>query len=150
MATLTRMVKLTKGSKTNAQIIQQARRIVAPVPAKDWFGEAEAIQNWVRDNIRYTRDPYGVETLQTPEVTLSERQGDCDDQSVLVGALLSGIGHPVRYRAVSVKQYPNTLCHVYTETKIGSAWVAVETTENWPLGHVPEMVNLKGNVIRHV
>lgn len=144
------MVKLTKASKTSPVIVQQARRIVALVPNKDWAGEAEAIQNWVRNNIRYTRDPHGVETLQTPEVTLKELQGDCDDHSVLVGALLSAVGHPVRYRAVSLKQYPSALCHVYAETKIGSAWVSVETTENWPLGYIPEMVNLQGNVIRHV
>ena len=144
------MVKLTKQAKTEPAIVQQARRIVAPVPSRDWVGEVKAIQEWVRNHIRYTLDPQGVETLQTPQVTLAERQGDCDDHSILVGALLVAIGHPVRYRAVSTKQNPTTLCHVFAETKIGQGWQAVETTEPWPLGYIPEFVNLQKNVIRHV
>lgn len=143
------MVKLTKAAKTDPLVIQTARRIVRAVPAKDWVGEINAVQNWVRNNIRYTLDPYDVETLQTPAVTLTEKHGDCDDHAILVAALLNAIGHPARFRAVSVIG-DSRLCHVYAETKIGNGWHSVETTEPWTVGHVPEFVNLKGNIIRHV
>lgn len=144
------MVKLTKKATNDPQVITLARNIVARVPSKDWRGEVEHVQAWVKNNIRYTLDPISAETIQTPEVTLKQKSGDCDDHAILVGALLGAIGHPVRFRAVSVRQSPQTLCHVYAETRLGNKWVSVETTENWPVGYIPEHVNLKNNVVRHV
>lgn len=50
----------------------------AGVAAKDYTGEMVAIHNWVRDNIRYTRDVSGQETLYPPEeVAFNSRAGDC-------------------------------------------------------------------------
>lgn len=93
------------------------------------------IHRFVRDRIRYVKDIKGVETLQSPEKTLEIGQGDCDDKSVLVGALLESIGHPVRFKAIGF--IPGVFSHVLPETKIGSKWIAVETTEPWPLGRLP-------------
>jgi hypothetical protein len=48
------------------------------VATKDYWGMAEAIHNWVRDNIMYVKDPVGQETLSYPEETLfNSRAGDC-------------------------------------------------------------------------
>jgi transglutaminase-like putative cysteine protease len=77
--------------------------------------------------------------VQAPDVTLRDRQGDCDDQAVLIGALLTSIGHPVRFVAVGFR--PGQFAHVYAETPIGPNWVAVETTENWPVGRAPRGVS---------
>lgn len=144
--TLDMMVALTREYRRNLMMRKLAQEIVMPVPAKSWYGEAAAIQEWVRDNIRYTQDVYDVETLQTPIVTYMSHQGDCDDMSVLAGTLLQAIGHPVRYIAVATVEVGD-YNHVYAETKIGSNWIGVETTESVALGWKPPSLS---QMVRHV
>jgi hypothetical protein len=56
-------------------ILKQAR-----VPEKDYPAEMVAIHNWVRDNVRYTRDVHGQETLCPPEeIAFNTKSGDCLD-----------------------------------------------------------------------
>lgn len=95
---------------------------------------------YVRDKIRYQLDISGVETIRTPELTMRERVGDCDDKSVLLASLLQAIGHPARFVVFSFS--PGApFSHVYVETLIGDRWIGAETTEPWPLGQSPEGVS---------
>lgn len=146
-ATLAQMVRLTKEYRTNPVIRRLAESIVTAVPSKNWYTEAAAIQEWVRNNIRYTQDVYDVETLKTPLTLLMDRYGDCDDMSMLAGTLLQTIGHPVRYVAVGTQE-PGQFDHVYVETRIGSRWVALETTEQVGLGWTPPQITAR--MIRNV
>jgi transglutaminase-like putative cysteine protease len=98
--------------------------------------QARAIQQWVQRNIEYRRDPPDVELVQTPQVTLQLRAGDCDDQAVLVASLLQATGHPTQFIAIGLDGAP--LTHVLTQTLIGTSWVAVETIEPRPLGWMPK------------
>lgn len=98
--------------------------------------QARAIQQWVQRNIEYRRDPSDVELVQTPQVTLQLRAGDCDDQAVLVASLLQATGHPTQFIAIGLDGAP--LTHVLTQTLIGTSWVAVETIEPRPLGWMPK------------
>jgi tetratricopeptide (TPR) repeat protein len=52
---------------------------------------AEAIFLWVRDNIAYINDPPG-DHFQPAVATLEVRAGDCDDQAILLAAMLGSIG----------------------------------------------------------
>ncbi len=52
---------------------------------------AEAIFLWVRDNIEYINDPPG-EHFQPAVATLEVGAGDCDDQAILLAAMLGSIG----------------------------------------------------------
>ena len=74
--------------KTMLPVRNLAVQITSGVAGKDWRGEVQAIQDWVKSNIRYVRDIRDVETLHTPDVILQIRAGDCDDQSALVAILL--------------------------------------------------------------
>jgi hypothetical protein len=121
-----------------------ALSIVARVAGKNYVGEARAVQDWVRDNIRYVRDISGAELLQSPGVTLQRKQGDCDDHTALVAALLASIGHVVR--AVAVGKQPDRFAHVYCEVNIDGDWLPVETTEDWPLGQGPDGVRARMSV----
>jgi transglutaminase-like putative cysteine protease len=98
--------------------------------------QARAIQQWVQSNIEYRRDPPDVELVQTPQVTLQLRAGDCDDQATLTAALLQATGHPTRFVAVGLDGQP--LSHVLTQTLIGNSWAGVETIQNRPLGWMPK------------
>jgi transglutaminase-like putative cysteine protease len=146
-ATLDYMVKLARVYKTNLDVRNQAEQIVAGVREKDFWGEAAAIQAWVRDNIRFTQDINGIETIKTPAELLASGQGDCDDKSLLAATLLESIGHPARFVAVGYTP-DGEFEHVYAETKIGDAWIGVETTENVPLGWKPETPT--SIMVRHI
>ena len=102
---------------------------------KNYRGEVATLHNWVKEEIRYIKDIRDVETIQTPVQTLRLRQGDCDDKSSLVASLLESIGHRTRFVAVGFT--PDSLSHVFVQTKIGKSWISVECTENWPLGAMP-------------
>lgn len=133
--TLKLMSKLTRTGKTDLPVRGLAMALTRHLPQKDWVGQVRAIHAFVRDKIRYTKDVRGVETLQTPIKTLEIGQGDCDDKSMLAAALLESIGHPTRFIAVGLRGGP--FSHVLIETKIGTKWVPVETTEPVELGWLP-------------
>jgi transglutaminase-like putative cysteine protease len=97
--------------------------------------QARAIQQWVQSSIEYRRDPPDVELVQTPQVTLQLKAGDCDDQATLTAALLQATGHPAQFIAIGINGQP--LSHVLTQTLIGTKWVSVETIERRALGWLP-------------
>lgn len=138
VATLKIMRQLVKAAKTALPIRELAVSLTNGKRSKDWFGEVEAIHAFVQNKVRYVRDVAGVETVQTPEATLKMGAGDCDDKSVLAAALLESIGHPTRFVAVGFK--PDDFVHVYPETRIGTSWVSVETTEPVSVGWQPENI----------
>lgn len=126
-ATLKLMAQLARTYKVNPSIRQAAARIVSTCRAKDDLCEAATLQNWVRSNIRYTGDVLEVETIQTPDYTLSEGYGDCDDQATLLATFLLAIGIPAAYCAVGTDGGP--FCHVMTFALLrNGAQVSLETT----------------------
>ncbi|HYC63299.1 MAG TPA: transglutaminase-like domain-containing protein [Reyranellaceae bacterium] len=135
LAVLRMMAGIARQSAKLPLIRSLAIQITNGLPNKSYTAEVQAVQQWVRRNVRYVRDVEGVETLTLPQYTIAQRAGDCDDHSMLVAALLLAIGHRCRY--VAVGRTLETLQHVFTETLVGRDWVAVETTEPWPLGRVP-------------
>lgn len=97
----------------------------AGIAGKDYQGEMIAIHNWVRDNIRYTRDVAGQETLLPPEETaFNSKAGDCDDMSVLEAALLGSVGFDTRFKTIGVT--PDRFSHVYLEAKLNDQWVPLD------------------------
>jgi len=135
LATLNMMRSLVNAAVRDPaqQIRETALSILRGV--NSFSAQAAALQAWVQNNIEYRRDPVDAELLQTPQVTLQLRAGDCDDQSVLIAALLQATGHPAQFIAVGMNGAP--LSHVLTQTLIGTSWVSVETIEKRPLGWTP-------------
>jgi hypothetical protein len=86
------------------KIQQLAARIMKEynVPSRDFEAEASAVFNWVRENIRYTRDPDGLELFRKPIRTVQLGIADCDDMSILIAALLGTIGHKLVLRVIGV------------------------------------------------
>jgi len=133
--TLHVMRSLVRQFKKNLPLRELALSIVQPLPGKAWSREVAALQRWVQTNIRYVKDIRGVETVHAPDKLLLIRQGDCDDQAVLLAAMLETLGHPSRFVAVGFS--PFAYSHVLTETKIGDKWVALETINPWAPGRKP-------------
>lgn len=127
------MRRLARAGGADPVVIDAAVSIVkaAGVAGHDYVGEMRALFEFTRDRIRYTRDPVGVELLQTPNRTLRVRAGDCDDKSTLLAALLRAIGHPavVAFRAVAAEtSRPGAYSHVYVIARVGGREIPLDPT----------------------
>jgi transglutaminase-like putative cysteine protease len=108
------------------------------VRPKDRFGEVCAVFDWVRRNIRYTRDIFRVELLHTAGRMLELRAGDCDDMTILLGAMLMATGHPVRLILAGFRRHkPHVYSHIYPEVNIRGRWLAIDATMPRPIGWAP-------------
>lgn len=117
-ATLDKMREITiaslKDKKHGAFIRALAIRIASDCKTKEFKCEAKALFEWVRDNVKWIRDTRGFETLQYPYRTLSFGAGDCDDLSILLGALATSIGIPTKFRAIAANPMrKDQYSHVY-------------------------------------
>lgn len=134
---IARMIR--SGAKDFA-VRQQAIRIfrLARVPAKDRLGEVRALFEWVRRNVRYTRDIFRVELLHTARRMLELRAGDCDDMTILLGSMLLSTGHPVRLALVGFRpNKPHSYSHIYLEANVRGKWIPLDATVPHPLGWSP-------------
>ncbi len=96
----------------------------------DDYSRAEAIFNFVVSHCRYVPDPVGIELLKGPEVSLqlievgSQPALDCDDSTILIGAIAMAIGIPYALRAVSFNE---EYSHVYGLVKIKDrGWIPID------------------------
>jgi len=138
-ATLDLMRRLVLRYKKTLPIRQLALSIIDRVRGrghKNFPAQVRALHSFVQQNIQYVKDVSDVETLATPVKTLEYRQGDCDDQAVLLASLLESVGHATRFVAISLVPL-GPFVHVYTETRLGPGWIPLETTEPWPAGKGP-------------
>lgn len=125
--------QIQRGAR-NWKVRQRAVSIVrrAAVPAHDYAGELRALYQWTAQHLRYTRDPHGTELVHSAEVLLElvdelgQAAGDCDDQSVLLGALCASIGFPVAVRIVGRRA--GEFSHVHLRIKVGARWVPADLT----------------------
>ena len=136
--TLNVMRRLTRAGKKDIRIRELAFSLIKGLPSKDYYGQMLRLHEFVRDHINYVRDIRGVETVQEPIKTVEYEAGDCDDQAVLLAALLESIGHPTRFVALGFNGGP--FSHVMSESRMSKGWIPLETTENVSAGWRPENV----------
>lgn len=108
------------------------------VKPKDYLAEIKALLEWVQQHIRYTKDTYQVEVLHSARRMLELRAGDCDDMTILLGAMLEAIGHPVRL--VLSGQDPlkqDLFTHIYLEVFHKGRWIPLDATMPYPMGWAP-------------
>jgi hypothetical protein len=110
--------------------VRQAINIVRPVPAYHDLSEAKALYNWVKQNIRFTKDPVTKEKLYPPQELLKIKAGDCDDISMLLGALLIALGYTARLITISASaDNPQEFSHVYVEAEVppgSKQWIPMD------------------------
>lgn len=72
-------------------------------PMSDECGDIAQVWNFAVLNVRYVRDPDDYDFFCTVKHTLEAGMGDCDDYTILIGALLKSLGfRDVRARVISV------------------------------------------------
>ena len=134
------IARLIRAGAKDFYVRQRAIQIFreAGVAAKDRWGEVRALFDWVRGNIRYTRDIFRVELLHSARRMLELRAGDCDDMTILLGAMLMSTGYPVRIVLAGFRpDRPKSYSHVYLEVNVRGRWVAADATTNHRIGWAP-------------
>lgn len=127
--TLKLMRQMIDQSKTDSRIVNAARSILqfSAAPERDDVAEVSALFGFVRDHIRYTRDIHGVETLTLPAITLQIKQGDCDDQTMLLCALCEAVGFPTRL--LMGEFMSGDWEHVWCQILIDQEWIDCDPIE---------------------
>lgn len=115
----------------SAGIRQRARDIVFRLfgcEARDKRAHALAIARWVQLEITYVNE--FPEVFQTPETTLAEGYGDCDDHAVLVACLLESVGVPVYLFSIGWNDPPAPRYeHIYPVADLGPlGMLPIDTT----------------------
>lgn len=131
--TVEQMKQIIQRSLGQARVRQKAEELTAGVPDNDVVGEARAVYEFVRSQMRYTKDPRGLEYIQTPDHLLQvyeqkhRMSGDCDEKTVLGLSLLKNLGHPVAIKAVSFNGN-GQFTHVYGLVRLNGQWVPFDAT----------------------
>ncbi len=131
--TIAAMRRLVEEGKKDPVVHETAAAILRRVRSFDWHAEARAIFDWVRQNIRFTRDVQGKETLHSAREILRLGIGDCDDYTVLICALLGTVGH--RCRIVTIAGHgedPSQFSHVYPEVFLNGQWIPLDAARRNP------------------
>ena len=89
-------------------------------------GIATAIYTWMVRNINYVSDPWDVERIQSPDVTMAQKAGDCDDHAILSAALLQSLGIQTGFRVVS--RTGRSYDHIYSVYNSPAGWKSFDTT----------------------
>jgi transglutaminase-like putative cysteine protease len=122
-------------------INELASSIVHSCPARDDYCEAQALLTYVQEKQRYTEE--GEETFRDAVYTATHGFSDCDDATILFGALAESIGIPTRVEVISKRigllRYEPI--HVYPLVglphRAPEQWIPAETTLHVPLGWDP-------------
>lgn len=140
-ATVDKISSIVKESYVNPYVRQWAEHIVNHISNNNKLAEVAAVHRFVWKHVRYTKDPYGMEYLQTPPHLLKmieegkRPHGDCDDMTMLSLSLLRSIGFPVAVKIASYQEN-GKFAHIYGLAYVhGKGWMPVECVRgDKPLG----------------
>ena len=121
LETISFMQKAAKKAAGKPQVRAFATKILQfyKVGSHQYKDEALAIGDFVKNHVRYVRDPRDHELLQDPVMMIEQMEkhgytsGDCDDMSLLNATLLLSTGHDPLFRAVRYKTYEGNYNHIY-------------------------------------
>ena len=125
--TLHVMRSIIDRAKVDPRVMTAAHSIIYLQLERDELGECKALFDYVRDHIRYVRDVVGIETLCDPAMTLQRKIGDCDDQTMLLCALLESSGYPTRL--VMTGYETDDWEHVYCQVLCRGHWYDCDPIE---------------------
>lgn len=135
--------RISKG-KVNPKVYEFTRKATSAkcgdkwcVEEKDNLGEAKAVFNAIRKNVRYTSDILGIDTYQHPKHTISLGSGDCDDYSSLICSTMLSLGIPCRLKVIRTKD-ANEWNHIYAQAGFPRAnptrWITMDASVPKPFG----------------
>jgi transglutaminase-like putative cysteine protease len=138
------MVKFAIAGRESLDVIGLTHTLFSGIQSGDYNSEINACYYWCCQNIRYQKDPVGVEYVQSPSRTIKERAGDCDDIATCLAAMLMACGHRVRFALVGFEQ--GAPSHVYVEVLTPSGWTTLDPVANRATANMLGDIVVKTNV----
>jgi hypothetical protein len=140
LRTINKMETLVSGPEgIGSPVLHQTVREAIRGSVRD-VTEMQAWFDWVKNVIEFRGE--AEETLQSPEVTIKLRSGDCDDLSMLIAAGLRSLGYETAFRTVATPDSQGEFAHVYAvaKDKLTHKWIALDSTveESYPGWEPPE------------
>jgi len=99
----------------------QGFQVPCPCPEK----VAEKIWYWIKANIRYKRDPKGVQYIKSPARTIWDGFGDCKTYSIVAMSILHHLGIKALFRFTSYSD-KKPLHHVYVVIPHGNREILLD------------------------
>jgi hypothetical protein len=99
------------------QAVAQTRAMAQAFKGFNRLASAFNVWSFIKQNVKYNRDPDGMQMIKLPSRLLHEKEtgGDCKSFTLLAGSLLKNLGYPVCFRYVSYNNDP-TPSHIYCLT----------------------------------
>lgn len=132
--------KQLEGGISSPAIRELAEDIVKEVPERDRAGEIRAVHRWCIASKRFTRDPYSIELLESPQRLAYEyhKRGkvlaDCESISTLEASLLGSLGHRSRVMLVDANPFSRDYSHAIAQVRYGGRWVNLDTSRDGRIG----------------
>ncbi len=141
------IVGLIQRGRTDPRVREFSVRILSRkcgkkwcIPERDSWGEIKALFDAVRQNVRYTRDIWGIDTFQHAVRTLQWGGEDCDGYVITLGSMLQSVGFPVRLRIIRTSN-SRDWNHIFLLAGLPprgpSKWVSLDASVNQPPGWHP-------------
>jgi transglutaminase-like putative cysteine protease len=93
--------------------------------------KARAIYNWIKQNIRYVREPEGLDLYQSPALTVELGRGDCEDASALFASIAKLSGLNVKLKVIAQK--PTLWSHIYPLVLINDKYLPYDNAAPIPM-----------------
>jgi len=131
------LVATSNAQSTSSTIKNLAASIISGKTTT--YAKAQAIFNWVRDNVSYS---FYYNTQKGALGTYSSRSGNCCDMAHLVVALARAAGIPARYQHGTCTFSSGTYGHVWAQLYVNGKWYYADavstrntfgTINNWNL-----------------
>jgi hypothetical protein len=119
LQTIDVMKKVAQNRSGHPLIRKLALNIIQGIPSNHFADESLAIGDYVKNKVRYARDPLLIEYLQDPVDLVKQiqsggvAQGDCDDMALFIATLLLAVGHEPYFRAVRYTDPVGNYNHIY-------------------------------------
>jgi hypothetical protein len=127
----------------NVELRQRAESIVASCLERSEACEVQKVFDFVLAHYRFLADPTFLERIKSPEIVdreikiLGMMQGDCDDVSGYIAALLMSIGYRVRFVVIAIPGQGEAYRHIFPQVFMRSRkeWVTLDAcARRKPLG----------------
>lgn len=89
------------------------------------YATAEAVWQYIRENIRYQLDPLGIQYIKTPARVIADGFADCKGYSILASSLLNCLGIENKLRFVAYNE-AKKISHVYVVVFDGSKEILLD------------------------
>jgi len=138
--TLNAMAELAIEASQDPYFVEFARSIVRDCPSRDEECVLTTVLEWAAEHIKYNFDPMFMEWVQSPGwLAFVSGEGDCDDLSCFIVAVLLALGRSAGFKAVAVERgKPDEYSHVFAWGVVNGRKVALDAVMRPPrLGQEP-------------